>query len=110
MRLTHSASYTQINTPIVSTGAILPTIKDNQNWGNIASKRNEIKATKKERASFTIEYNKRLKIMAEENSLYDIDLNKEAFSIDGIYDDSFLSYNLADHRHLSSDKTAFFAF
>lgn len=46
--------------------------------------------------------------MAEENSLYDIDINKEAFSIDGIYDDSFLSSNLADHRHLSSDKTAFF--
>lgn len=61
MRLTHSASYTQINTPIVLTGAILPTIKDSQNWGDIASKRKEIKATKKERASLTIEYNKRKK-------------------------------------------------
>lgn len=46
--------------------APLPTIKDNQNFGEIANKRKEVKATQIQRTNLTIEYNNKLKASVEQ--------------------------------------------
>lgn len=46
---------------ILIVSAPLPTIQDNQEWGEIASARKEVKATLKERTELTIKYNELLR-------------------------------------------------
>lgn len=91
---------------IVILGAILPTIKDNQDWGKVANLRKEIKATLKERTCLTLRYNSYLKKFALQMKFHYIDitnyiLNKKT----GVINEIYLNEINTDH-HLSNKLTA----
>ncbi len=55
--------------------AVLPTIQDGNNFGEVANLRKEVKANIKERTLLTLKFNSMLKQMADKNSLAFIDLD-----------------------------------
>src|SRR5258706_4558832 len=57
--------------------APLPTIKDDQSWGEVANLRKEIKATQKERTNLTLDYNSRLKDYCGANGFKFVDFDSE---------------------------------
>ena len=56
--------------------AVLPTIHDNNNYGEVANLRKEVKANIKERTQLTLDFNRMLKKLAEKNGLSFIDLDQ----------------------------------
>jgi hypothetical protein len=60
---------------IVLTSATLPSILDDQNWGEVANARREVKATLRERTDLTLRYNDKLREATESRALHNIDLS-----------------------------------
>src|SRR3972149_2878198 len=59
---------------IVITGAALPTIKDGQDWGEVANLRREVKVPIIKRTKLTLDYNSALKKFAVNNSFIYLDI------------------------------------
>jgi hypothetical protein len=91
---------------IILTGAVLPTLKDDQKADESADLRNTIKATQKERTDLIILYNKRLQILAKEYNLKYIDITKETLNKStNLIDDKYVRKDMIDH-HQSFEETA----
>ncbi len=91
---------------IILTGAILPTIKNNQDWGEIAWLRRFIKSTQRERTDLTFEYNSRLQKYTKNKKIGYIEITKEILNKNtNLVSDFYLSEKKIDH-HLSVQKTA----
>lgn len=87
---------------IVSTTP-LPTIKDGQDWGEVASLRKEVQATLKERTNLTVRFNNSLMMFCRERNLSFIDM--QSFMLDketGLIDERFVNPNIYDH-HLNPE-------
>lgn len=63
--------------PIVITGATMPTILDNQEWGDVANARRDVKASLLDRTALTLSYNSRLCTEAKERGLPFIDISDD---------------------------------
>jgi len=63
---------------IIVTGATLPTIRDGQNWGDVANARREVTASLRERTELTLAYNQELRRRAEARGLAFADISDEA--------------------------------
>ncbi|MBO1256852.1 SGNH/GDSL hydrolase family protein [Alteromonas sp. 5E99-2] len=84
---------------IVCISTPLPTIKDDQTWGEIANARKDITATQKERTDLTIAFNKAIeKICADEEVQY-INLDVESLGDNGVVADYLLNSDLLDHHY-----------
>lgn len=80
----------------------LPTIVDNQNWGEIADLRKEVKATQLERTKLTIEYNRGLKDICYNLDFMFIDTDPYLLDIGtGKIRNKFVNSDPFDH-HLDS--------
>lgn len=93
---------------VVLTGAILPTIKDHQDWGEIAHLRSSITANQKKRTELTLKYNEALKEFAFNNkkAIKYIDISSEIINPrTALVDDKFLNEDLTNH-HLSPERTS----
>lgn len=91
---------------IIAVSAPLPTIKDGQDWGEVANLRKEIKASQKERTDLTLEYNKRLKSICMSEGFGFVDLDKELIDPSaGIIKQKFLNKDPNNH-HLDIDEYA----
>ena len=89
---------------IVLTSAILPTILDGQDWGEVANARTEVKASLHQRTDLTIEYNKNLRFIAESLGIRFVDLTDEVINPQTmLVKDTFLNPNTTDH-HLDPEK------
>jgi len=87
-------------------GAVLPTIKDGQDLGEVANLRKEIKATQSERTKLTLRYNRLLRQFANSHDFKYADINNSLLDPSThLVKDYYLSNNATDH-HLSSRKTA----
>ena len=62
---------------IVITGATLPSIQDNHDWGDSSDKRRDVTASLLERTKLTVEYNKALQIHARELGLRYLEVSSE---------------------------------
>ncbi|MGC6471075.1 MAG: hypothetical protein ACON4E_07400 [Flavobacteriales bacterium] len=79
--------------------AVLPTIKDNQEFGEVANLRREVKASIKERTSLSLLFNKKIKAKTKEKGVGFIDL--DLFLLDkktNIIKDLFIHPDLTDHH------------
>jgi glycosyltransferase involved in cell wall biosynthesis len=85
--------------------APLPTIKDGQDWGEIANARKDIDATQKERTDLTIQFNQLMSLLCEEKGLLNVNLDSECLSNKGLVRDELLNINKNDH-HYDMDKYA----
>lgn len=84
---------------IIVVGATLPTIKDNADKKFLQGARSEVDASLQERIDCTIEYNKRLAIMAKKNGYLYFDITKETFDQENYCVLSkFLNKNPHDHH------------
>nr|WP_321410883.1 hypothetical protein [uncultured Carboxylicivirga sp.] len=84
---------------IILVSAPLPTIKDNQDWGEIANLRKEISATQIDRTKLTIQYNLLLEKCCKEIGIRFINLDNHLLNPDtGIIKDKFLNKDKLNHH------------
>ncbi|GAC29767.1 SGNH/GDSL hydrolase family protein [Brumicola pallidula] len=88
------------NTIVVS--APIPTIKDDQSWGEIANLRKEIKATLRERTELTLRFNCRMKKVSEAQGCHFLDLDNDSIGKDGLISEQLLNDNPNDHHYNQS--------
>ena len=90
---------------VIVYNAPLPTIKDGQNWGEIAHLRKEVKSPLKERTLLTLKFNAQLRSFCTENNIAFIDLERDILDTDKmIIKKKFLHPNPLDH-HLNPKAT-----
>lgn len=92
-----SKCYGKDKTIIIS--APLPTIKDNQEWGEIANLRKEVTASQAQRTELTIEFNSRVQAMAEDLGFHHVNLDDESSGDDGLVAESLLNDDPNDHHY-----------
>ncbi|MFV0572549.1 MAG: hypothetical protein ACK5M1_08990 [Xanthomarina gelatinilytica] len=86
--------------------APLPTIEDNQDWGEIANARKVVTATKIERTLLTLKYNKSLEVQMKNIGVIYISLDEELINAEtGLLKENFLNKDINNH-HLDIDKYA----
>ena len=91
---------------LVLTGAVLPTIRDGQTWGQVARARHEVTATLRQRTALTHRYNACLREEAEARGLPFIDITPRITDPKtGLVADAFRSPNPRDH-HLDPIRAA----
>jgi hypothetical protein len=91
---------------VVVTGATLPTIADDQNWGEVANLRREVRATLAERTALTLRYNARLAEQASRRSLPFVDIAAELLDPQtGVVRREFLNPDPLNH-HLDKERAA----
>jgi hypothetical protein len=91
---------------VVVTGASIPTIRDGQDWGEVANARREVTATLRQRTDLTFRYNERLSSEASKRGLPLVDLaGQMADPATGVISDAYRHPNPTDH-HADPDKTA----
>jgi hypothetical protein len=90
---------------VILAGSVLPTIKDDQDWGEIAHLRKSIKATQKQRTELTLTYNQTLKALSSSHNYLYIDITDETINKNtNTISDEFLNSDRSNH-HLSFEKT-----
>jgi hypothetical protein len=77
----------------------LPTIKDDQDWGEIATARKSIKATQRQRTELTLSFNQQLKQLCKNRNLFYIDLDAESLGPDNLVTSNLLSKDKNDHHY-----------
>jgi hypothetical protein len=92
LEISKKASIICISTP-------LPTIEDDNDWGDIANARKEVKATQLQRTDLTLEFNQLMQTFCEENDLTYISLDRDSLGENGLVDSSLLNENCNDHHY-----------
>ncbi|MBO9483094.1 SGNH/GDSL hydrolase family protein [Salinisphaera sp. G21_0] len=83
----------------------LPTIKDNQDWGEIANQRKSIKATQIQRTNLTLEFNKRIEELCQSQNVAFISLDKESLGKNGVVSEHLMHPDPNDHHYDKSEYT-----
>lgn len=84
----------------------LPTIKDGQDWGEVANRRREIKTTLAERTAMTLKFNSHLRQFAGQNDIPFLDVEPHLYNAQtGLLDKRYLNANPLDH-HLEHSAVA----
>ena len=84
---------------VICISAPLPTIRDDQDLGEIANLRKEVKATQRQRTELTLEFNRRMQVFCEENGLRHVSLDREALGPDGLVSEHLLNTNPREHHY-----------
>ena len=84
---------------VIVISAPLPTIRDGQDWGEVANLRKEVTATQVERTRLTIQLNQRMKAYAESSGVEFIALDDESLGPDGIVKKELLNEGSDDHHY-----------
>lgn len=84
---------------VVCISTPLPTIRDGQDWGEIANARKNVKATQLQRTKLTIEFNNGMRNFCEKNTITYLSFDEEAIGKDGLVNSSLLSENPNDHHY-----------
>ncbi len=90
------------NKKIMVISAPLPTIRDDQDWGEVANFRKEIVASQRERTDLTLMFNTSMHHFCVQNSIAYLDLDPYVLSEDGLLRAEFYSKNRLDHHYESS--------
>ena len=91
---------------IIICSAVLPTIQENNNFGEVANLRKEVKANIKERTQLTLEFNKMLRRLADKNHLAFMDLDQSLLNEKtGVIHSKFLHKDSTNH-HLDPSSIA----
>jgi len=77
----------------------LPTIVDDQDWGEVANLRKEIRATQRERTDLTLEFNRRMEEYCRERSIAYLSLDEESLGADGVVKRELLNRNPTNHHY-----------
>jgi hypothetical protein len=89
----------KIQSSKVVISAPLPTIRDNQDWGEIANLRKEVIATQKERTELTLLFNSRMEKFCISNSIKYLNLDQFVLGHDGLIKGEYYSQDKNDHHY-----------
>lgn len=84
---------------VICLSAPFPTIKDGQDWGEIANARRDVKALQIDRTKLTIRFNKSINEFCQNNKIEYLDFDDESIGKDGLVDIRLLNKNPADHHY-----------
>ena len=84
---------------VICISAPLPTIKDEQNWGDVANLRNKIKTKQLAMTELTIKFNKKIESYCAEKKYFYMNLDRESLSQKGVLRDIFIHPNPTDHHY-----------
>lgn len=85
------------NTIVVSTP--LPTIEDDNNWGEVANLRKEINVSQQERTELTLKFNRLIKDYCNAKGITYVDVDEESLGADGLVNNSLLNQDNNDHHY-----------
>lgn len=77
----------------------LPTIQDNNDWGEVANARREVKTSQVERTALTLEFNRTMQAFCEKNDICYLMLDDESLGKNGIVKTALLNSNPQDHHY-----------
>lgn len=77
----------------------LPTIKDGQDWGEIANARKHVKATQLQRTKLTIEFNKKMKNFCRINAIEYLDFDEESIGDNELVIEKLIHQDPTDHHY-----------
>ncbi|RXP45424.1 SGNH/GDSL hydrolase family protein [Lutibacter sp. HS1-25] len=83
----------------------LPTISDNNDWGEIANLRKTIKAKQLERTDLTIKFNNKIEKFCKTNNIEYVNLDKQSLGKNGLIDDYLLNKNSNNHHYNNNNYT-----
>lgn len=79
--------------------APLPTIRDGQNWGEIANLRREVDASLRERTNLTLQFNARLAVIAAQHGCDFVGLDRECLGPDAFVAPAMLNNDPLNHHY-----------
>lgn len=77
----------------------LPTICDNNNWGEVANLRKSISATQLERTKLTIDFNNKMESVCKELKISYINFDSQSLGREGVVKESLLNKDPLDHHY-----------
>jgi len=77
----------------------LPTITDDNDWGEVANLRKEVKAKQKDKTELTIKFNKNIEKYCLFNNIFYINLDKDSMGENGLVKKTLLDNNKLDHHY-----------
>lgn len=84
---------------VIVTSAVLPTIKDNQSFGEVANLRKEVKQTIKRRTELSLSFNQSLKKLVEEKGISFLEMDDDLLNKNtGVINSDFLHPDPLDHH------------
>jgi hypothetical protein len=84
---------------VVCVSTPLPTIQDNNDWGDIANARREVTASQVERTALTLEFNRIMQIFCTQNDIRYIMLDTVSLGEGGIVKADLLNSDCNDHHY-----------
>lgn len=86
-----------LNPIVISTP--LPTISDDNDWGEIANLRREVTVSQRERTHLTLKFNTSVKDFCNERGITYMDLDPESLGADGLVSDALLHEDENNHHY-----------
>lgn len=77
----------------------LPTIKDGNDWGEVANLRREVTATQVERTALTLQFNRAMQVFCRQHAIRHIMLDDISIGENGIVSNSLLNRDSRDHHY-----------
>jgi hypothetical protein len=84
---------------VICVSTPLPTIKDGNDWGEIANARKEIAATQVERTALTLAFNQQIEVFCQLEGISFINLDKRSLGENGTVNHSLLNKNPNNHHY-----------
>lgn len=88
---------------VICVSTPLPTITDDNHWGDVANLRQEVSASQKERTDLSIKFNTSMQKFCERNQISFLALDEDSIGEDGVVKESLLNSNPINH-HYDMDK------
>jgi len=77
----------------------LPTITDDNDWGEIANLRKEVKATQLQRTELTLKFNKNIEYFCNKNDISFINLDNDSLGENGLVKKELLNKSKFNHHY-----------
>ncbi|RMG92897.1 MAG: SGNH/GDSL hydrolase family protein [Zetaproteobacteria bacterium] len=85
--------------PVIVISVPLPTIADDNDWGEVANLRREVKASQRERTRLTLAFNRRMEEWCGHNEIDYLGLDDCSLGEDGLIAPKLLNEDPADHHY-----------
>ena len=84
---------------VICLSAPLPTIRDGQDWGDVANLRKKVKASQMDRTKLTIYFNESMEGFCLQNKIEYLDFDSESLGKNGLVHAGLINNNINDHHY-----------
>jgi len=87
------------NRTVICISTPLPTIRDGNDWGEVANARKEVTATLRQRTALTLQFNQDMRAFCTRSGICHVMLDDACLGEDGLVKDTLLNRNPSDHHY-----------